>query len=158
VHGGTADDLLARRRGVLPVQLDALRDIGGGEDLLGAQPRARVDQLEHQLVVGDAEVAEAAEAGARVHQEGEEDPALRLEDLVLGELGGVGLVDRRHEPIGDAREARGPAEVVVDDARGGGRLRADDVVGRRLLEPLELGRSRGGRTPGARPGRTGGSS
>ena len=44
---------------------------------------------------------------------------MRVEDLVAGELRGVGLVDRRHHLVGDARELRRAAEVVVDDARRG---------------------------------------
>ena len=133
-----APDLLARRSGVRAVELDALGDVRGGQHLVGAQLRARVDQLHHQLVVGDAEVAEAAEAGARVHQEREEDPAGGIEDLALGEAGGVGLVDRLHQLLGDAREARRAAEVVVHDTRGRHRLGADHVVGGGLVEPVDL--------------------
>ena len=82
MHGRAALDLLGGAVGVREVELDALGDVGRGEDLLDAHRRAGVDQLHHQLVVRDAEVAEAAEAGARVHQEVEQHPAGGVEDLV----------------------------------------------------------------------------
>ena len=93
----------------------------------------RVDELHHQLVVGDPEVAEAAEAGAAVHEEVEQRPALGAQDVVDVVRGGVGLVDRAHQLVGDVREALGAAEVVVDDAGGRRRGRVDDVVRRELV-------------------------
>ena len=57
----------------------------------------------------------------------------------MGELRRVGLVDRGHELLRDVGEAIGAAEVVEDDARGRLGRDADDVVGRRLVEALELG-------------------
>ena len=67
--------------------------------------------------------AEATQAGAGIHQEGHQDPALRVEDVRLGELRGVGLVDRGHHLLGDRREAFRPAVVVIDHARGAHRAR-----------------------------------
>ena len=101
------------------VEREALGDVGRREDLLDRHVEAVVDQLHHQLIVGDPEVAEAPEARARIHQEAQQDPALGVEDVLLGELRGVGAIDRLHHLVADAREALGSAEVVVDDARGG---------------------------------------
>ena len=128
VHGRAAPDLLHGVGGVLAIELDPLGDVRGGEDLLDRQLQAAVDQLHHQLVVRDAELAEAAEPGARIHQEAQQDPALGVQDVVDRELGGVGAVDRLHHLDADAREPRRPAEMVVDDPRGGVRMRRHDPV------------------------------
>ena len=141
--------------GVRAVELDALGDVRRGEDLLGAQPRAGVDELHHQLVVGDAEVAEAAEPGARVHQEGEEDPAGGLEDLVLGEAA-------RRRPCRPPPSAPRRCPGSARRRRSGRRRRArprsraalDHVVVAASRRPARA-RSRGGRTRGGRPARTG---
>ena len=61
VHRRAAQDLLLCRHGVLAVQRDALGDVRVLEDLLDAALEAEVDQLHHQLVVGDAELPEAAQ-------------------------------------------------------------------------------------------------
>jgi len=96
---------------MLVVEVHALGNVRGGQDLLDGHGRAGVDQLHHQLVVGDAELAEAAEAGARVHQEVEQHPALRVEHLVERELRSVALVHRVHQLL-DVREALLPAEML----------------------------------------------
>ena len=137
VHGRAALDLLDGEVGVLEVQVDALGDVRRGEDVLDARRRAGVDQLHHQLVVRDPEVAEAAEAGARVHQEVEQHPAGRMQDLAERELGGVALVDRVHQLL-DAREAAGAAEVLVHHAGGRIGARDDHVVGRVALDADRL--------------------
>ena len=125
---GAAEHLLLRPLGVLVVELDALGDVRRAQDLADGLGRARVDQLHHQLVVGDAEVAEAPQARAGVHEEVQEHPALGVEDLLERELRGVGLVDRVHHLLGDVREHGRSAVVLVDHA--GSRLgaRPDHVV------------------------------
>ena len=140
VHLGAALDLLDGLVLVGAVQLHALLHVGRLEDLVDRESHALVDQLHHELVVRDAEVAEAAEARARVHQEAEQDPAVRGEDLVGRELSGVGLVDRVHHLLRHVREALRAAEVVVHDARG--RVGAGDhhVIRLAVLDPLRLAR------------------
>ncbi len=125
---------------MLAVERDALGDVGRLEDLLDRHRRALVDELHHQLVVGDAELAEAPEPRSRVHQEVEEHPALRIEDLAQREVGGVGLVDGLHQLVGDGRERLFAAEVVVDDAGGGHRRGVDDVVLGGIADALGLRR------------------
>ena len=144
-----AADLLDGALAVLVVERDALGDVGGLQDLLDGHPRAVVDQLHHQLVVRDPELAEAPEAGAGVHQERHEDPAARIEDLGLGEARRVSLVDRGHHRFGDRREALGAAVVVVDDARGALRAGHDDVVRGGVLDADRLGRVMVEREPDA---------
>jgi hypothetical protein len=68
VHGRAATDLLHGRCGVLAVERDPLGDIGRREDLVDRHIQAAVDKVHHQLVVGDPEVAEAPQSGARVHE------------------------------------------------------------------------------------------
>jgi hypothetical protein len=123
---------------VRAVERHALDHVGHLEHLLHRQLQAGVDQLHHELVVGDAKVAEAAEPGARVHQEAEQDPACRSGDLIGREQRAVGLVNGFHERLRDPAETLGAAEVVVDDT--GGRLgaRNDDVVLRSLAQTLGL--------------------
>ena len=113
---------------MLEVELDALGDVRRAQDLVDGHRRAGVDQLHHQLVVGDPEVAEAPEARARVHQEVQQHPALGVEDLLERELGGVGLVDRVHHLLGDVREDGRAAVVLVDHARGRLGVGPDHVV------------------------------
>jgi hypothetical protein len=140
VDGGAAPDLLGGPVGVGAVELDALGDVRAREDLLDALLGARVDELHHELVVGDPEVPEAPQAGARVHQEAEQDPAAGIEDLVLAEARGVRLVDGLHHLGGDAvlAEASGAAEVVVDHPRGRQGARVDHVAGVLARDALGL--------------------
>jgi hypothetical protein len=84
VQGRAAADLLDGRIGVLAVERDALRDVRGGKDLLDRQLQTAIDELQHELVVRDAELAEPAETGARIHQEAQENPAPRVEDVLHG--------------------------------------------------------------------------
>jgi hypothetical protein len=137
VHGGAAADLRGGPVGVLEVELHALGHVRQLEDLLDAQRGADVDQLHHELVVGDPELAEAAEARARIHEEVEQRPAGRLEDLLERELGGVALVDGLHQ-LADAGERRLGPEVLVDHAGGGLRAGHDHVVARPALDPDRL--------------------
>ena len=118
---------------------DPLGDVRRGQDLLDREIEAAIDQLHHQLVVGDAEVAEAPEPGARIHQEAQEDPALWVEDVIHGQLGGVSAVDRLHHLVAHARERRRAAEVVVDDARGGVGVGGHDPVAGVLADAQLLG-------------------
>jgi hypothetical protein len=113
---------------VLAVKVRALLDVGQREDLVDRVVAAVVDQLHHELVVRHAEILEAPEARARVHQVVQQHPAFRVEDLVERELRRVGLVDRVHQLGRNAREAARTAEVVVDHARGRRRFRVDDEV------------------------------
>ncbi len=130
VHRRAAPDLLLGTCRVLPVELHALAHVRRLEDLVHRHPHAVVDELHHQLVVGDAEVAEAPEARARVHEEAHEDPALGVEDVVGAEGRRVRLVHRGHHLRADVGEALGAAEVVVDHACGGVGVRVDHAVGR----------------------------
>ncbi len=82
VNGRACAQLLLGGTRVIAIELDTLGDVRQLEHLLHAQLEARVDQLHHQLVVGDAKVAEAAETGPRVHQEAEQDPPRRRSDLI----------------------------------------------------------------------------
>jgi hypothetical protein len=86
-----------------------------------------------QVVVGDPEVAEAAQAGAAVHQEVEQHSTFGGQDFLERVLGRVGLVDGPHEVRGDAWEPLGAAVVVVDHAGGRGRVGVDDVVGGKVV-------------------------
>jgi hypothetical protein len=128
VHDRAAANLLDRGVGVLEVQLDPLGHVMRLEDLVDRQVEATVDQLHHQLVVGDPELPEAAQAGAGVHQEAEEDPPLRIEDVLDQQLGGVGPVNRLHHLDAHPRERRGAAEVVVDHPCGGLGIGGHDAV------------------------------
>jgi len=125
----SAPELLDERLGLRAVEVDPLRDVRQPQDLLHAVARAFVDELHHELVVGDPEVAEAAEPGAAVHEEVQQDPARGVEDLLQVVLGGVGLVDGLHQLLGHVGEALPPAVVVVDDPGRRRGLRVDDVVG-----------------------------
>jgi hypothetical protein len=86
VHLAAAPDLLLGLFGVLEVEVDALLDVGQGQDVVDAVAAAVGDQIHHQLVVADAELAEAAEAGARIHQVVEQHPVLGVEDFLAREI------------------------------------------------------------------------
>src|SRR4051794_22088625 len=64
------------------IQLDPLRHVRKRQDAVDIMIAAIVDQGHHELIVGDLETPEAPKAGARVHQEVQERPARRLEDVV----------------------------------------------------------------------------
>lgn len=82
VDGGAALDLFQRLGGVFLVEVDALGDVVQGEYLVDGVVAAVVDQIHHQGVVADAEVAEAAEARAGVHHVVEQHPALGVVDFI----------------------------------------------------------------------------
>jgi hypothetical protein len=125
---------------VLAIESDALGDVRRGEDLVNRQLEAAVDQEHHQLIVRDAEIAEAPEASPRIHQEAQQDPALRVEDVIHRQLRRVGAVDRLHHRDAHAGERRPAAEVVVDDARGGVGIGRHDPVAAVLADAQLLGR------------------
>lgn len=68
--GGAADDLILGGGFMLEEKLDTLVDIGQLEDRFDivAKLAAITDQIHHQSIVADAEIAKTAEAGARVHE------------------------------------------------------------------------------------------
>ncbi len=117
---------------LLHVEVHALLHVGELEDLLDGVVAAVVDEVHHQLVVGDLEGAEPPEARARVHEEGEQHPALRVEHVLAGEARRVGLVDRLHHVEGHAGEGVPPAEMVVHHPGRGGGFGVDDLVRRGL--------------------------
>jgi hypothetical protein len=71
---------------------------------------------------------EAAQARARIHQEVEQIPAIRLEHFLARKARGVGLVDCIHHVAPCRREGARAAVVVIDDARRRRRPRVDHVV------------------------------
>ena len=72
--GAAALELGHERLGLLVVEVDPLPDVRELEDLVDVVALAGLDELQHQLVVGDPEVAEAPQPGAAVHQEVEQHP------------------------------------------------------------------------------------
>ena len=114
---------------MLKVEIDALLDVGQSQDVVDSVVAAVGNQIHHQLVVADAELAEAAEAGARIHQVVEQHPALWVEDFIARELRRVGLVHGDHHVGEGGGEAVFTAEVLEHHARGGWRIGIDDVVG-----------------------------
>ena len=102
---------------MLAVQRDALGDVRGLEDLLDRHLQAVVDQLHHQLIVGDAELAEAPQAGARVHQVAEQDPALRVEDVLIDSFAASARSTASIISSLTRGKRSAAAEVVVDHAR-----------------------------------------
>ena len=137
------DDLAVHLRDALKLRLEELRllavkvgaffDVRQREDLVDRVVHAVADQFHHQVVVGDAEIAESAEPGAGVHDEVQQHPALGTKHLVEGEIRAVALVDGFHQLVADARERRLAAVVVVDDARGAAGVRVDDELAAGLL-------------------------
>ena len=132
VDPGDALDLVTEQFVLGEEQFYPLVHVGQRQDLLDAEVPAPVDQHHHQLVVRDAEFPEAAQAGAGVHQEGQQFPALRVQDVLAAEAGGVGLVHGCHHLGADPREACGAAEVIVDHSRRALGFRLEDVIGSRL--------------------------
>ena len=64
------------RRRLLVVEIHPFPHVRQLRDLVDAVVLAGLDQLHHQLVVRDPEVAEAPEPGVTVHQEVEQHPAV----------------------------------------------------------------------------------
>ena len=124
-----APELVDERRRLLVVELHPFPHVRQLQDLVDAVVLAGLDQLHHQLVVRDPEVAEAPQPGAAVHQEVEQHPAGGREHLLQRVLGRVGLVDGPHQLRRDLREPLRPAVVVVDHPGRRGRVGVDDVVG-----------------------------
>jgi hypothetical protein len=122
-------DLLLGLFGVFKIEVDAFLDVGQGQDVVDAVVAAVGDQIHHQLVVADAELAEAAEAGARIHQVVEQHPVLRIEDFVAAELRRVALVHRHHHVVERSWGSGLAAVVLVHHARRRRRIGIDDVVG-----------------------------
>ena len=68
VDGAAAFNLLTGTRGVVTVQLHALYHIGQAQNVFNAVGAAVVNKIHHQLVVADAKLPKAPQAGTRVHQ------------------------------------------------------------------------------------------
>src|SRR5450631_2269895 len=76
---------------------------------------ALLDELHHEVVVRDPELAKTAEPGPRIHQETEQHPALRIQNLVTRKLRRIGLIDRGHQFWAHAREAVGTSVVIINN-------------------------------------------
>ena len=125
---GAALDLLLGLGGVVEVQRDALHHVGQGQHFLYGVVAHVFDQVHHQLVVADPELAKAPEAGARVHQVVEQHPALGVQNFVTRKLGRVALVDRDHHVVERVRKAAATAVTLVHHPRRRRRAGVDDVV------------------------------
>ena len=138
---GDAQQLRLERLGFFEIEVHALLDIRQLQDLVDIVVEAVVYELHHQLIVGDAEIVEAAEAGARVHQIVQQHPALGVQDLIQGEIGAVALVHGRHQIIGDAGEGFFSAVIVIHHAgcAAGGGVDDELAVGFRGLQAVHLG-------------------
>src|SRR5690348_8897283 len=101
------------------------------QNLLDRLVRAGVNQIVHQLIVADPIVSEASQAGAGVHDKGEQRPSGRMQNLLRRELRGVGLVYRRHDLV-QAGKALGSSVVLIDDAGG---ARSQTAVAAKRLAP-----------------------
>ena len=99
MHLGAAADLSHEFIVMLAIEIDPLPNVGKVQNLIDGVLPAVIDELHHQLVVGNAEFAEPAESGTRVHQERKQHPSLRIEDVFAVEFGRVRLVDLRHHSV-----------------------------------------------------------
>ena len=79
---GEPADLINEQLFLREVQLDPLRHIRQLEDGVDVVIAAVLDQGHHQLIVGNLEIPKAPQPGARIHQEVQERPTRRLEDVV----------------------------------------------------------------------------
>lgn len=68
VDGGATQDLLTKLGLMLPVEVDPLCDVRQLENLSDRMIATIVNQLHHQVVVGNAKLPESTEPGARIHQ------------------------------------------------------------------------------------------
>ena len=89
---------------------------------------AALDQLHHQLVIGNAEAPKPAQTGAGVHEEVQQRPARGLEHFFHGELGGIALIHRFHQIDIDVGKGFLAAIIVIDHTCRRRRIRVDDVV------------------------------
>ena len=64
VHGAAALQLILKQLFLALVQIDALLEIIHCQNLLDRVVAASIDQAHHQLVVGNTELAKAAQAGS----------------------------------------------------------------------------------------------
>ena len=128
VHRGTAFDLLRGLGLLLKIELRPFLHVRQLQDILNEIGAAMLDKLHHQVVVADPELAEAPQAGARVHDIVEQGPALRRKDVLPGIPGGVGLVHGAHHFLRDAHKALPPAEIFVDDPGRRGSFGINDVI------------------------------
>ncbi len=97
---------------------------------------AGINQQHHQLVVRDAKLAEAAKTSARIHHEGQQFPAPRIQHVITGEACGIGLVHRQHHVRIDAREGFAATEEIIDERGPRGRIDINDVVRCAIGVPL----------------------
>ena len=140
VKHGDALELLHEHLGLLEVQVHALLDVRQGQDLVDVVLHAEADQLHHQVIVGDAELAEAAQAGAGIHQVVQQHPSLGMQYLIHGEIGAVALVHRLHQLVADVGEGFLAAIVVVDHPCRAAGVGVDDQLAAGLLGLQAMGR------------------
>jgi hypothetical protein len=82
VDRGTPLHLRACLDGMVEIEIDAFDDVRQFQNIRNAVVAAVLDQVHHQLVVADAELAEAPQAGARIHQVVQQHPILGIEDFL----------------------------------------------------------------------------
>jgi len=118
---------------LLEVELHALLHVRLFEDLADAHVPAVVDQLLHELVVADAELAESAEPRPGIGEKAEEDPPLRIQYLLPGKLPRIHLVHcLDHVAVGG--KLLRAAVVFVDDPRRG---RRESALALHVLRPAD---------------------
>lgn len=112
VYPGAAMDQLLGFFLVIVVSLDAFAHIVQGQNLINRVLLAVVDQLHHQLIVGDPEFTETPYFSPRIDDEIQQHPALRVKNLVLVKLTRVALIDGCHHVFPTGRKGIEPFVIV----------------------------------------------
>ena len=92
VDGGTTFDLLLEFFLVFEEKVGSFLDIGDIKDLADGHRFTGSDEIHHELVVGNPEIAESSQAGAWVHDEVQKAPVVGVENLMNAESGCISLV------------------------------------------------------------------
>ena len=123
------------------IEIHPFLDVRHLQDLFDRMIHAVVDQLHHQVIVGNPEIAEPAQSRPGIHQIVQQHPTGGVQDFIHGEVGAVALVHRFHQLVADAREGFFAAVVVVYHAGRAARLGVDNQLsaGFESLQPVHFG-------------------
>ena len=96
------------------VQVHALLYIRQFKNFFYTVVDAVIDQFHHQIVIRDTESTETPQSGARIHQEIQQHPVSRIQNLLLCKVRTVSLIDSFHDLFGYSGEDLFTAIIIVN--------------------------------------------
>jgi len=81
------------------INLNTLYHIRKRKNLLCGHGTAGIDQLLHQLIIWDAEIAPASQSGTGIHNKSNQDPSGRVKDLINRKICRIYFINSFHHIV-----------------------------------------------------------